>query len=500
VPPEAVLQCEPAQPGGPETTADRDIAMQVNETLAEGLKRELTVTIPASELDSKLSDRLDQLKSRVQIKGFRPGKVPVTHLRRIYGKAAMAEIVEGLVGETTRQAIQDRGERAAMQPKIAMTEDEAEATEVLEGRADLTFTLEYEVLPSFEVGDFRGLKIERPIVEVSEEEVEERLRLIGKSATSYAPVEREARDGDRLTMSYIGKLDGQPFEGGADENGQIVLGSGRFIPGFEEQLIGLSAGDSKTVEVTFPEEYQATQLAGKQATFDVTVKEVAEPGELSFDDDFAKRLGLESIDKLRETVRKQIESEYGQATRQRVKRQMLDQLDELHSFPLPENLVSQEFENIWRQVMHDIEHHGKSFADEGTTEEGARTEYRKIAERRVRLGLVLSRIGENAEITVTDEELQGALYDQARRYRGQEKQVFDYYKSNPEALQTLRAPIFEEKVVDYILELADVTDKAVSKEELLAEDEDDEHAHHHHHDHDHDHHDHDHGSHAHHDH
>jgi trigger factor len=223
------------------------------------------------------------------------------------------------------------------------------------------------------------------------------------------------------------------------------------------------------------------------------VKEVAEPGGIELDDEFAKRLGLESIDRLRETVRKQIESEYGQATRQKVKRQLLDQLDTMHAFPLPENLVGQEFENIWRQVMHDVEHHGKSFEEESTTEEDARKEYRGIAERRVRLGLVLSKIGENAEVTVTDEELQAALYDQARRYRGQEKHVFDYYRKNPEALQTLRAPIFEEKVVDYILELADVTDKPISKEELLADEEgDDDHHHHHEHDHDHDHHEHDH--------
>ena len=463
--------------------------MQVNETLAEGLKRELTVTIPASELDSKLSDRLDQLKSRIQIKGFRPGKVPVTHLRRIYGKAAMAEIVEGLVGETTRQAIADRGERAAMQPKVAMTEDESEATQILEGRADLTFTLAYEVLPSFELSDFKGLKIERPVAEVSDEEVEERLRRIGESTIAYSPVERAAQDGDRVTLSYVGSIDGEPFKGGADENGQIVLGSGRFIPGFEEQLVGMKAGEQKTVDVTFPESYPAPDLAGKPATFEVTIKEIAEPGEVKLDDEFAKRLGLESIDKLREVVTTQIESEYGQATRQKIKRQMLDQLDERHSFPLPENLVSQEFDNIWRQVTHAIEHHGKSVEDEGTTEEKARAEYRAIAERRVRLGLVLSKIGENAEITVTDEELQGALYDQARRYRGQEKQVFEHYRNNPEALQTLRAPIFEEKVVDYILELAEVTDKTVSKEELLAdEDGGDDHHHDHDHDHDHDHH------------
>jgi trigger factor len=477
--------------------------MQVNETVADGLRRELKVTIPASELDAKLSDRLDQLKKRVQIKGFRPGKVPVNHLRRVYGKAAMAEIVENLVGETSRQAISDRGERAAMQPKVAMTEDESEATEVLEGRADLTFTLEYEVLPSFEVADFKGLKIERPVAEVSDEEVDERLQRIGESALAYTPVERPAQTGDRVRISFLGKIDGVPFENGASDNSQVVLGSNQMIPGFEEGLLGLSAGETKTIEVTFPETYPAAEhLAGKTATFDIEVKEVGAPEELQLDDEFAKRLGLESIERLRETVRKQIESEYGSATRQRVKRQMLDQLDAMHSFPLPENLVAQEFENIWNQVAHDIEHHGKSFEQEGTTEEDARKEYRAIAERRVRLGLVLSRIGETAEVKVTDEELQGALYEQARRYRGQEKQVFDHYRNNPEALQTLRAPIFEEKVVDYILELADVTDKSVSREELLAEDPDDSDFHHHHeHDHDHQHgaHGNDHSGHHHHD-
>jgi trigger factor len=412
-------------------------------------------------------------------------------LRRIYGKAAMAEIVEGLVGESTRQAIADRGERAAMQPKVAMTEDEAEAKEILEGRADLSFTLAYEVLPTFELGEFKGLAIERPVAEVAESEVDERLQRLGESARTYDPVEREAKEGDRVTFDYTGKTDGEAFE---TNSTAVVIGSGQFIPGFEEKLTGVKPGEARTLDITFPDQYPAPNLAGKAATFDITVKEVAEPGELKLDDEFAKRLGLESIEKLRETVKQQIESEYGQATRQKVKRQLLDRLDALHSFPLPENLVGQEFENIWRQVTHDIEHHGRSFEQEGTTEEAARKEYHAIAERRVRLGLVLSKIGEQAEVTVTDEELQGALYAQARRFRGQEKQVFDYYRNNPDALQTLRAPIFEEKVVDYILELSKVTDRPVSKEELLADEDGDEHGHHHHHhDHDHDHqHDHDH--------
>ena len=456
--------------------------MQVNETHAEGLKRALTVTIPAAELDSRLADRLAQLKTQVRIKGFRPGKVPVNHLRRVYGKAAMAEIVEKMVGETTRQALSDRGERAAMQPKVAMTEDEAEAMEVLEGRADLTFTLEYEVLPDYQLADFKGLKIERPTVEVSDEEVEERLKQVAESVRPFAPVERAAVHGDRVSFDYVGKTDGETFESNSTA---IVLGSGQFIPGFEDKLVGVKAGEEKIVEVTFPEGYPAKQLAGKPATFDVSVKEVAEPGDVVLDEEFAKRLGLESIDKLRETMRQQVESTYAQATRQHVKRQMLDQLDAMHAFALPENLVEQEFENIWNQVMHDVEQHGKTFESEGTSEEEARQDYRKIAERRVRLGLVLAKIGENAEITVTDEELQRALYDQARRFRGQEKQVFDYYKNNPDALQALRAPIFEEKVADYVLELAEVTDKTVSKEELLALGDDEDAEHHHDHDHEH---------------
>ncbi len=468
--------------------------MQVNETHSDGLKRALKVTIPATELDSRLSQRLDELRSRVRINGFRPGKVPVAHLRRLYGKAAMAEIVENLVGESSRQALTDRGERAAMQPKIEMTEDEAEANRILDGEADLTFTLEYEVLPDFELQDYQGLKIERPVADISDEEVQERLSRIAESNRAYEAADRAAEEGDRVTLGYVGKLDGEPFEGGSDENSTIVIGSNQFIPGFEDGLKGLKAGDEKTISVTFPEGYPAPNLAGKDVTFDVTIKEVAAPAEAALDDEFAKRLGIESFDRLRELIKGQIESEYGAATRQRVKRQLLDQLDERHQFDLPQNLVEQEFENIWRQVTHDIEHHGRSFEQEGTTEEAARADYRKIAERRVRLGLVLAKLGEKAEVTVTDEELQRALYEQVRRYPGQEQQVLQYFKSTPEAVQGLRAPIFEEKVIDYLLELADVTDKTVSKEELLAEDEDDGlgHEHHHHHDHAHDHHAHDH--------
>ncbi|MCL4163714.1 UNVERIFIED_CONTAM: hypothetical protein GTU68_060136 [Idotea baltica] len=263
-------------------------------------------------------------------------------------------------------------------------------------------------------------------------------------------------------MSYLGKIDGEPFEGGADENGQLVLGSGQFIPGFEEQLIGVKAGDEKVVEVSFPEDYPADHLAGKSAAFDVTVKEVAAPGEAKIDDEFAKGLGLESLDKLKEIVRGQIEGQFGQMTRQRVKRQLLDKLDEHYSFELPSKLLESEFDIVWKQVEEDMKRNEKTFED--------------IAERRVRLGLVLSEIGEKNNIQVTDEEIQRALYDRVRQFPGQEQQVFEFYKNNQQALASLRAPIYEEKVIDFMLELAKVTDKTVTKEELeklVAEDEDD---------------------------
>ncbi len=457
--------------------------MQVTENSAEGLKRALTVTIPATDLSSRLADRLDEMRRQAHIKGFRPGKVPVQHLRKLYGKAAMAEIVQSLVSETSTQALTERGEKAATQPDIAMTEDEKEADTILAGEADLVYTMEYEVLPDFEVSEFKNIKVARRVADVSDTDVEERLQQIGQSSRPFQSVDRAAKADDRVTISYVGKIDGEPFEGGTDNETPIVIGSGQFIPGFEDQLVGLKAGDEKTIDVTFPTTYQAEHLAGKPANFEVKVKTVEEPGEVVIDEAFATNLGLESLDKLKETVRDQVQSEFGQATRQGVKRQILDALDEKYTFELPERLVEQEFNNIWHQVMHDVEHHGKSFEDEGTTEDEARAEYRTISERRVRLGLVLSRIGEEADVSITEEELQRVLFEQVRRYPGQEQQVMEHYRNNPEAMQSLRAPIYEEKVIDYILEFAEIEDKTVSKDELFADDDDDHKQGHDHHDH-----------------
>ncbi|WP_119307554.1 trigger factor [Cohaesibacter haloalkalitolerans] len=440
--------------------------MQVTETLSEGLKRELKVVVPASDLEAKLVAKIDEIKGQIRINGFRPGKVPASHVRKLHGKALMGEIIQELINETTRTTLEERAEKAAMQPQYKLTEDELEAAKIMDGQADLDFSIIYEVLPSIEVADVSGVEIERPVVEVEDSEVEERLNQIAESSRPFETKEGKAEKGDRVVMSYLGKIDGEAFEGGADENGQLVLGSGQFIPGFEDQLIGVSAGDETVVKVKFPEEYGAEHLAGKDAEFEIVVKEVQAPGALELDDDFATKLGIESLETLKGLIKDQIVSQYGQMTRQRVKRQLLDKMDELHKFDVPPTLLEQEFENIWRQVMAEMNEASKSFEDEDTTEEKAKEEYKAIAERRVRLGLVLSEIGEKNEIKVTDEEVQRGIMMRAQQFPGQERQVFEYYTKNPEALASIRAPIFEEKVVDYLLELVKVEDKTVSKEEL----------------------------------
>ncbi|MEP3233043.1 MAG: trigger factor [Hyphomicrobiales bacterium] len=445
--------------------------MQVTETLSDGLKRGLKITIPASELESKMMEKLVEIKDQVRINGFRPGKVPLAHLKKTYGRSVMADIVQETVTQSSQAALEERKERPAMQPAIEMTEDQDEANEILDGKRDLDLDVSYELMPEFEVGDLSGVTIEKPVVEVADQEVMDQIEQIGSQSRPYEEKKGKAEDGDRISMSYLGKVDGVAFEGGADENGQLVLGSGQFIPGFEEQLVGKKAGDETVVKVTFPEEYQAAHLAGKEAEFDVVVKEVAAPGELVIDDDFAKNLGLEGLDNLKEIIKSQIDGQYAGASRQKVKRQLLDQLDEKYDFELPPTMLSQEFDGIWGQVEKEMEEAGTSFEDNDTTEEQAREDYSKIAERRVRLGLVLAEIGDSKKIQVTEDEMRNAVMQQASQFPGQEKEVFEFYQKNTEQLAGLRAPIFEEKVVDYILELATVTEKTVTKEELLAEDD-----------------------------
>ncbi|BDA84361.1 trigger factor [Aureimonas sp. SA4125] len=446
--------------------------MQVTETKAEGLKREIEIVVPASDLEARLQVRLNEAKGQAKLKGFRPGKVPMTHLRKMYGRSMMAEIVNQIINETPRSVIAERNERSAMQPEVAMTEDEKDAEKVLNGEKDFVFTLSYETLPAFDLKDTKAIAIERPMVEISDEEVEEQVKRIAENARTYEVKEGAAETGDKVNMAFVGKIDDEPFDGGSSEESSLVLGSNTFIPGFEDQLIGVSAGDEKKVTVTFPDDYSAPHLAGKEAVFDITVKSVSKPGDLELNDELAKTMGLESIDRLRTLVREQIESQFGSATRQKVKRQLLDALDKDYDFELPEKLVEAEFNNIWGQVTAELKKNDKSFEDEDTTEEKATAEYRRLAERRVRLGLVLSSIGEGAGVQITDEELQRAVFEQVRQYPGQEQQIYEYFRNSPEAVAALRAPLYEEKVVDHLLATVDVTDKIVTKEELLKDDED----------------------------
>jgi trigger factor len=469
--------------------------MNVTETNTDGLRRQLKVVVGADELERRLSARLDELKGRAKIKGFRPGHVPKEHLRKVYGRSVMAEVVQQAVAETSREALSQREERPAFQPTVALPEDEAEIDRIFAGTSDLAYTLSFEVLPKFELMDFGTLALDKPVAEVTEADIDQSIDRIRAANLRYQPKDGAAETGDRLVIDFTGTIDGVAFEGGATEDAPIVLGSGNFIPGFEEGLTGARAGEEREVEATFPEAYPEASLAGKTARFAVKVKEVGAPETPPLDEAFAKGLGIESVESLRQTVKQRLEQDRASASRLKVKRALLDALNRGHSFDLPPTLVDNEFQTIWGQVTADLERSKRSFADEGTTEEKARQEYRDIAARRVRLGLILSEVGTRNQIQVTDEEVSRSLLDRVKQFPGQERKVYDYYRNNPQLLAELRAPIFEDKTVDYILELAKVTETKVTPEQLYA-DPDEDHDHHHHghdHDHDHDHHhDHDH--------
>jgi trigger factor len=489
--------------------------MQVTETLADGLKRELKVVIGQGELGERFAARLGEVKDTVQLKGFRKGKVPTAHLKKLYGRSVMAEVLQTMIDETSRKAISERNERPAQQPAINLSEDKEEIERVLTGQSDLAFTMSYETLPKIAITDLTALKLEREVADVADEAVNKALdELIERAVRYEVEAERSAGEGDRVSIDFVGSIDGQEFEGGKGEGVELVIGQSNFIPGFVEGIAGAKAGEERAVNAKFPEQYPEASLAGKDAVFAVTVKEVAKPIKPALDDDFAKTLGATDLANLRELVSARIAAEYAAHSRARLKRQLLDQLEMAHDFVLPESLVNGEFDIIWRQLTRNLEAAKRSFADEGSSEEEMRAQYRKIAERRVRLGLVIGEIGETNKLHVTQDEMRAALMEQARRYPGQERHVYDYYQKNPNALVELRAPIFEDKVVDLIVTQAKPAEKKVTAADLLKPEEPDgllahvpdhDHAHdhehgEHHHDHDHDH-DHSHGhGHHHHDH
>lgn len=447
--------------------------MQVTETLAEGLKHEFKVSVPASDLDAKADAKLVDLKDKVKLNGFRPGKVPVSHLKKVYGRSVMAETIDQTIRDTNTQIFTDRGFRLATEPKITMPTKQNEVEELLSGKTDLTYTVAIEVVPTIQLADFKTFSVEKPVVEVTDAEVDEAIKRIADQNRPYAAKSEGAKaaNGDRVTISFKGRINGELFDGGTGEGIPVVIGANQFIPGFEEQLVGIGTGETRTLKVSFPKNYASEKLAGQPAEFETTATLIEAPGETTIDDEFAKTLGLESLDKLKEAARERLVAEFAGATRQRVKRALLDRLDDSHKFEAPPSLIEEEFNLMWNSIKAEMESSGKTFADEDTTEDAAKEEYQKIADRRVRLGLVLSEIGEKNKITVTDDEVSRAVIERARSMPGREKEVWDYYRNNANALAQLRAPIYEDKVVDFILELANVTEKKVSRDDLFKEDD-----------------------------
>ena len=445
--------------------------MQITQTVSEDLHRQFTVTVPASELDSRVVARLEEMKPRMQLKGFRPGKAPISFLKKQFGKSLMGEVVEQAVNEGSQKAISDNQLKPALTPRI---EPVGDVQQVVDGKADLQFTVTVDLMPDFQAADVSTLKVEKLVADVSDADVDEALGRIAAQSRTYTarPEGEAAQKDDTVVIDFVGSIDGVEFEGGKGEGFNLTLGSNQFIPGFEDQLIGAKAGEQRDVKVPFPADYHAAELAGKDAVFAVTVKEVKAPEATPLDDSLAQKMGLDTIGTLKERVRDQIKGEFTAASRLHLKRRILDALDAAHTFALPPQMVEGEFKAIWAQVEAELQREGKTAADEGKTEEELRAEYHAIAERRVRLGLVLGKLGEQNGITITGDEVQRAIMNRVRQFPGHEQRLYDYYAKNPQAQAEIRAPLFEDKVVDFIAELAQVTDKKVDRETLFKDPDD----------------------------
>tara|TARA_R110000868_G_scaffold16933_3_gene75063 strand:- start:943 stop:2397 length:1455 start_codon:yes stop_codon:yes gene_type:complete len=442
--------------------------MQVTETKNEGLAREFKVVVPAAQIEEKVVAKLDEIKDQVRLPGFRPGKIPAKLLRQRYGQTVMGEVLETAVNENTGKVLNDNDLRPAVQPKIEVTSFE-------EGK-DLEFEIVIEIIPAIEPMDFKKLTLTREVVELDDEKVNETLDRIAKAQGTTEPLarKRKSKKDDVVVIDFLGKIGGEAFEGGKAEDYELELGSNSFIEGFEDQLTGVNAGDELVVKVKFPEEYGSAELAGKDAEFDVTVKEIKEKKPAALDDELAKKLGQESFDSLKDAIRKDYGREYESVARQKMKRQLLDALAENHSFELPTSLVDNELEGIIGQIKQAREAGQEDDETKGKSEEELAAEFREIAERRVLLGLLLAEVGRKNDIQVTQEDVNKVLVAEAQKYPGQEQQVIEFYKNNPQALQGLQGPVYEDKVVDYIVELAKVEEKTVSVEDLLKPEEEDE--------------------------
>ena len=448
--------------------------MQVVEKVNDGLSRVLEVTVTRDQLTQKLDAKIAEIAPKMNIKGFRPGKVPQGHVRKLYGKELMGEIIQETLNDTTQKAMEQASIRPASQPELTPVGD---FDKVITGDADLAYQIAVEMMPIFTPIEPASIELTRPVYEPSDEDVNEALKSVVAGNKQFeekagkGKAAAKAEDGDKLIIDFVGKIGDEAFAGGTAEAAELVIGSGMFIPGFEEQLIGAKKGEVKTLNVTFPEDYGAKELAGKAATFETTVQNILAPKEGEADDDMAKSLGLESLDALKGILKSQLQQQYGQASRFKMKRQLLDILDEKHDFELPKRMLDAEFQGIWQQVEQDKANGQLAEEDANKSEQELKDEYMKIAERRVRLGLVLAEIGTRQNVQVTDQEVSQAIMQEARNYPGQERQVFDFYRQNPAAAAQIRAPIYEEKVCDLIFTQAKVTDQPISKDDLLKEDD-----------------------------
>ncbi len=431
--------------------------MQVTETLNEGLKRGYAITVTASELDDKVTEKLKEAQPDVEMKGFRKGKVPLPLLKKQFGQRLLGETMQEVIDGAMNKHFEDSGDRPAMQPEVKMTNEDWKEGD------DIHVEMSYEALPEVPEFDMSGIVLEKLVVKADDASVDEALESLAASSQEFEDKDGASEDGDQVVIDFIGKVDGEAFEGGAAEDYPLTLGSNSFIPGFEEQLIGVSAGDEKEVEVNFPEEYGAEHLAGKAAVFDVTVKGVKAPKAAEINDEMAQKFGAEDLEALKGQIRERLEAEYNGAARQVMKRALLDKLDEMVTFDLPPTLVEAEAKQIAHQLWHEEnpEVEGHDHEEVEPTDE-----HISLAERRVRLGLLLADLGQKAEVEVTEAEMTQAIMNQARQYPGQERQFFDYVRQNPQMQQQMRAPIFEDKVVDHIVEKAEVTEKEITKEDL----------------------------------
>ena len=440
--------------------------MEVKELKSKGLKREFSITIGIDDIKEKKIKKLQDIASKAKIDGFRPGKVPTSHIEKLYGQSVMVEVIEEIVSEASQSVLQDRDLRAAVKPEVKLGSD---MNEVIEKNKDLIFTMNCEVLPEIEITDFSKIKLDKPVSKPTEKDIKDALEYLAKQNKSFkeVPEKTKSKDGDQVTIDYIGKIDDIAFAGGTANDANLVLGSKSFIDNFEDQLIGLKKGDKKLVNVKFPDNYQSSDLAGKDATFDVEIKKVSKAEDSKVNDDLAKNLGMEDLKTLKKNLEERIQQDFDSAARMKLKDSLLDILEKKHKFELPESMVNQEFDQMWNQLQQQLDQQKKELKDLELSEKEIRKNYTEISEKRVCTGLLIAEIGKQNNIQLEDNDINKALQIEMQKYPGQEKEILDYYQKNQDAIRQLTAPVFEDKVIDFILEKVDLKDVKVSREDLF---------------------------------